>query len=72
MVAVHTTTFPRIMYPSSDSYQYPPCWSFGCLGCVGGGGLERPAEICKRTSLGEVVAAGVATVESRRFSSRTF
>lgn len=36
------------------------------------GGLERVAEMCKRTSLGEVIAAGVATVESRRSSSRKF
>ena len=43
--------------------------SFGCLGCIEEGGLERVMEMCEGTILGEVVAAGVATVESRRSPS---
>lgn len=42
------------------------------LGVYRGGGLERVMEMCEGTILGEVVAAGVATVESRRSSSDKF
>lgn len=55
------------MHLSSDSYRSLPCWSFGYLGCIGG--LERVAEMCKGTGLGEAVAAGKATrIEAFSFS----